>query len=508
MKIKISRLLILCFAVVAFIGCYEDKGHYDYKELSTFYVDTAGAKTSYTVLVFDRLEINPKVIYEGDPTNLAYSWVVMDVATNLIPWQSKISEEKNLSEIISAVPGRYYIDFLVTEKSTGRMTSFLYDLRVEATGAGMLVLYQRDGLTDFGLITPTYLIGGTEEDKVSLDIYTFSNPDHPLTGAPVGIGGYKYATTEYISVFTEDDGVRLSPVDYSITHEFKDLFLILPEQRKIMAYCCPMPVALNTERCDPAELLINDDVYYVNYVPAPMGAGANSCYGERSVKKESNIVSLAHINSSSVVFDHKSSRLMQGSVTGSVAYLKDELSESLDMDVLHLARNSSANYYVNMVLKGKGTGNESKRYFYIADINVTFSYIRKWDISSYTGIAQSEVFAFAQRAPVAYYTPGGKIYQIKFDDMSNILGDQAIEVWAGATGETVTAMKFCPHPGRDLGGQDMRDRYLFVGTWNESAQEGKVYTFEVNLSTDGSLVKTPIATYGGFGKIKDFAYKF
>ena len=508
MKIKILQPLILCFAVVLFIGCYKDKGDYNYRELTAFYIDTTGGvKTSYTAQLFEQLEINPKVVYGGEVTNLDYLWKIYPKLTSDGTWQVELSKEKELSATITVAPGTYFLEFLITEKNIGRRAVFRYDLRVEATGSGMLVLYQRDGLTDFGLITPTYLFGNTEEDKVSFDIYTASNPDHPLTGAPVGIGGFKQTTTEFISVFTEDDGVRLSPIDFTITHEYKDLFLFPPGQNKISGFKCPIETTTNFESCDGAELLINDGVYYVNY--PLLGGGVNSYYGEKTSKGDCDPAPF-FVNTTGrvVIFDRKTSRLMQGSVLSTIAFIRDELGESLDMDVLHLARNSSAWYNINMILKGKSLGNENKRYFYVADVASTYSYTCKWDISSYTGIAQAEVFAFAMRGPVGYYASGNRIYQIKFEDMSGIIGDQAIEMWAGAAGETVTAMEFCPHPGRNLGGQDVRDKYLFVGTWNEGAKEGKVYTFEVNLATDGSLIKTPVAVYSGFGKIKDFAFKF
>ena len=76
MKIKISRLLILCLAAALVTGCYKDKGDYDYRELIAFYIDTAGAKTSYTAQLFEQLEINPKVVYGGEATNLDYLWKV------------------------------------------------------------------------------------------------------------------------------------------------------------------------------------------------------------------------------------------------------------------------------------------------------------------------------------------------------------------------------------------------------------------------------------------------
>ncbi len=139
-----------------------------------------------------------------------------------------------------------------------------------------------------------------------------------------------------------------------------------------------------------------------------------------------------------------------------------------------------------------------------------FSLAFSADISSYTGIAQATAFAWARRGPLAYYASGGTIYQIKYNYEAKTVEGSALAAWDGlGGGESITALKMCPHPGRNLpGGVSARDKYLFVGAYNESMQEGKVYVLGVNLETDGSLVAEPVAVYEGFGRIKGFGFKF
>ena len=500
--------MLACFVVLASAGCYKDKGNYNYSELGDFYIDQTGMTTNYTVKMLTQIQIEPKVVYYGNPENLSYNWKLYPTSTSLFEANAgdNISTDKILSKVITATPRSYYLEFRAIETETKRFVSFLYNLRVESTGSGIEVLYQRDGLTDFGLITPLFMFGTAEQDEVSLDIYTSVNPDYPLTGNPVGLGNHKTTATDVIFLYTENDGVCLSPFDYSIIEHFSARFAVPPDPPKIQAYKCPIQ-RNNPERAYGWEVLVNDGILYMR----SQTSATETIFGPYSFEDGYNYYAapfpLVSNGGGVVMFDMISTRLLTAGVSGSVlAVPRNDLGDPLNKDLVYM--DGLPLDRINMILKDKTTDNQNNRYYYIADVFSNYTYLHKWDISAYTGIAQAELFAFSYRANTGYYVANNTIYLIKYDMIGNAIQDQAIEMWQATAGETITAILLCPHPGRDLGGNDARDRYLFVGTYNESTKDGKVYTFEVNLETDGTFIQTPVAVYGGFGKIKGFSFKF
>ena len=510
---KSVQLLFVCLAAAAFTGCFPDKGNYEYTDLSPFYIDTEGTRTNFTVAMFDRLEISPNVVYAGDPANLDYMWKAYITLNTLL--STVISTDRNLSEIITIAPQTYFLEFNATERSSGRRTAVQYELRVEATDAGMMVLYERNGLTDFGLITPTFIFGNAVADKVVLDIYTATNPDYPLAGAPVGIGGNKTTWVDHITICTQNDVVRLSTLDYSITHHFSDLVLepILPEQRNLKMFFCPQALTVTSIRdvSNGTEQFFNNNILY-NRANATSAA---QMYFNEMIPNPPVALDLAPYLAIDglgygYVFDRVSKRIMQCNTAngGALTNLTQEPGLPLEgFDVVHMARCAGGyGYAVGAIFKGEGA-DAQKRYYYILEAIMPGPYLLKGDISTYPGIAQAELFAMAMQGPVTYYVSNTKIYQIKFNPIAGTVEEEAVEVWAG-NGETITAMEFLRHPGRDLGlpGLGILDKYLFVATYNGT--EGKVYVFEVNLATDGSLIQTPVAVYSGFGKVKGFSFKY
>ena len=509
---------ILLFTTLALAaGCYEDKGNYDYAEIGDFYVDDTDIQTNFTRPIFSVLELEPDIVYDGDREGLDFLWRAYN-ADGMSHAVTVLSEEENLSVPITMMPGHYTLEFRATERATERIATFLYDLTVESSGAGMLVLYERGGKTDFGLITPTYMFGNAVEDGVSYDLFSMINPDYPLDGAPVAIDMYNDAYVQHITLLTDEAGVRLSPADMTVTAPFPQWFSFAPGTVVPRAYRAVNGVLsgdfdeAGLETSDGMELMINDGALCANptilmafgsrpvFVPYSMGAGYTAA------------PFVFQGNGSVVTYDTRAGGFVSGGTmfASTLTKVSGDLSaigkDMIYMDYGYGTAGGTGNYSTNAIFRDPGS---ARHYFYamnLYDFSLTFSA----DISSYTGIAQATAFACARRGPLAYYASGGTIYQIKYNYEAKTVESNALTAWNGlGNGESITVLKMCPHPGRNLpGGASVRDKYLFVGAYNESTQEGKVYVLGVNLETDGSLVAEPVAVYGGFGRIKDFGFKF
>ena len=502
MKRNILSLTLLMAAAFAAAGCYEDKGNYDYTELGDFFVNDDGIKTSYTAAIFSLLEVSPELVYYGnEEEDLEFSWMAYNYSAS-----SLLSEEKDLAVPVPLMPGDYSLEFRAREKATGRITTFIYGLTVESSGSGILVLYKEDGLADCGLITPRILFGDRDQDVVSYNMYTLANPGRPMAGEPVAIGMYKDNNFQHITLLTEDDGVRLSPMDMMVNETFDQWFAFPPSVVKPQAYIAPSGVTgANFEGSDGMEYLINDGTIYANVIL--FGFGSRTVYGERTMAGGYYAAPFVFQGLGAVVsFDTQNNNLIGGGITATtVSNIGGELA-SIGKDPVYMGYGFGGSYVVNGIFRDKAP-NQSKYHFYVMNLSGNLLPLSA-DISGYTGISQATAFAFGRRAQLAYYAAGNAVYQIKYSYEGKTVGESAVAAWSGlAAGETVTAMKLCPHPGRNVAA-DARDKYLFVGAYNESTKEGKVYVLEVNLETDGSVKPQPVATYGGFGRIKDFGFKF
>ena len=506
MKKHISYLLVLFAASFAATSCYKDKGNYDYTELGAFYIDDTGMKTYHAIPIFSVLELNSGLIYDGNREDLEFMWRAYSSWSTVAP--TILSDEENLSAPIPMIPGEYTLEFRATEKPTGRIATFSHTVLVESNGSGILVLYKEDGLTDCGLISPKILFGHLDRDAVSLNMYTLANPDYPLTGDPVAIEMYKDSNFQHISIFTEDDGVRISPNDMSITEKFEDFFAFAPRTVKPQWYIAPCGVTSATsdfESSDGMEYFINDGVFYANVIL--FGFGSKTVFGERTMTGGYYAAPFVlQGQGMSVTYDTGAGRFISaGILATTLSQVGGELG-TLGKDLVAMHYGFGAQYAANAILRDREPFTD-KYHFYVINMSNNTT-MNKWEISNYANIAAATSFAFGRRAQLAFYTDGNAIYQIKYDMTGNTIEDNAVTAWSGlASGETITAMQLCPHPGRNLT-YNARERYLFVGTYNESTREGKVYILEVNIETDGSLKAQPVGTYAGFGKIKDFGFKF
>ena len=513
MQKKLFYLFLAVISLCSLKGCIEDRNNYDYIELNDFYVDTSVFKSRYLLPIFATFELQSGLVYEGDRSNLEFLWRAYTKDLNSVDLVT-LSEEENLSAMITMVPGDYLLEFRATEKDTRRIATFQHRVTVESTGSGMLVLYEENGEVDCGLISPRVMFGSRESDIVFRRMYTSANPDYPLTGKAIGLNMYNTVSgttrVSHLTLLSDSDGVHLSPFDMKITEDFSGFFAFPPATvkpeafRQVYAVTAAQP---NYEVTDPVEMMINDGALCVNVIS--LGLGQKTYYSERTMAGGYKAAPyIIYGQAYPTIYDLTGKRFLSASLTATALTPVAGDLGAVGKELVYMDYAYGGQYNVNGIFKDTPTGTE--RYLYIMRFPTVVALLNKWDISSFTGIVQAELFAFSRRSPLAYYMSGGKIYLITYNSAGDSPGSNSREVWAGLQpGETITAIKLCPHPGRDLpAGESALERYMFVGAWNESTREGKVYMLRVNIESDGSLVSTPVGVYDGFGKVKDFGFKF
>lgn len=510
MRKKIQHLFVLIFITILMMACFDDTGNYDYSELPDFFVDTTGIKSNHIAPLYSILNIKSGLVYNGDKGDLSYIWraYYKDYFGTYGNPAITLAETEDLSAPVVLTPGSYWLEFCAMDKQTGRTATFRHSLIVESTGAGLLVLYQKDGIVDCDLIKTKLLFGDLDEDVVYRQMYTQSNPDYLLLGNPVSIGMYTFLNTQFISIYTDRDGIQISPYDMSLTKKFGDLFAFSPQVVKPEGYNVPCGLT-SYESSDGVEILINDGVCYFNAVMLSSIMGKEAIFAEMT----GDYVAAPYpmfIPGASIIYDQKNMRFMTAGIF-STNYVPISSSSTalfsfsdIQRKLVYLASAFGGSNYVNAIFKNPE--NDGKRYLYVMNFNPVEA-LFLWDISNYERIDEAELFTFGKRGPLAFYAVENKVFQISYDMNKGEVKEAAIDAWPYIpVGENITCIKLCPHPGRNVS-ESALDRYLIVATYNEVSKEGKVYFLRVDIAS-GVCEREPAAIFSQFGKIKDVAFKF
>ncbi|WEK33810.1 MAG: PKD-like family lipoprotein [Candidatus Pseudobacter hemicellulosilyticus] len=503
-----KRILYL-FILAALTGCYKDKGNYTYTELPAFYVDTNTVQGEFIVPQYDTLRLNPGLVYEGNRAALKFSWTTYLYGSSINTIADTLARTEILAAPIALFPERYWLEFTATDTLTGRRMAYRYLMTVEGIGSGMMVLYEKDNRVDFDLIKTRLLEGLLEKDEVVRNLYTISNPGHPLTGKAVAINMFRFQTAQYISVFSENDGVQISPADMGIIKNFNEQFAASPDLVRPQGQFAPFGLTVNDfENSSGFDLLVNGGQAYANMVLFAFGkpTAYSLLFASDGDYEAAPFIKygLARI----VVYDQKNRRFLGASPLGTT--LTPIISngsafnfQSVGKDMVYMDYGYGGTYMNYAVFKEPV--DDGRRYLYVVDLGASAARYA-WDISAYPGISSATKFAYGTRGQLMYYAAGNKLYQIHFDlSAGQELG--ATEAWPFIPpNEEITCLKMCPHPGRNLA-ENAKDKYLFVGTWDATANKGKVYVLQANV-TSGVLTAEPAAVFEGFGKVKDLAFKF
>ena len=166
MKRYFSIVLGGLTAMLSLVGCYEDKGNYDYRELDVVSIDTVetGILSAYSLMRFDHLRLAPKVYFNGELVDdnqevpLDYQWTIFSSvsgsgANSVI---DTIGNQRVLDTVISRTAGSYLVQLVAKNRHTGVCQFFRVPVSVsEVLDGGWMVFYERadhPGFSDVMLV--------------------------------------------------------------------------------------------------------------------------------------------------------------------------------------------------------------------------------------------------------------------------------------------------------------------------------------------------------------------
>ena len=518
MKKKLSIYIVLVAVIaLSMSACYDDKGNYDYTELTEVRIDTVGTgiQSEYSIQRYDELSLSPNVYYNGrlatDNDPLDYVWTMYALTTSAITDYTvdTLATTRELNAPITRKAESYAVQLTVTNREDLTQTYFRVSVRVdEVIAGGWVVLYEtpEGGKTDVGVVINPLVKNNVIKNREFWDLYTASNGEH-LDGAPVRVQKTVVSIADDpITLVSEKDIVLVNNASFVRIYNFEDFFFDAPTKHDIQFYGT---VGMQAR----GELIINDNKVYTTSWNSlnrnnAFGVGSTGNYGELAPWASD----IKGQNFTSVVYDQTNKRFLKqnyGSLELTAFAAQDEAA-AFDVNNVGgtlLMGDWGMGASVNMPYDYNIFSNGNQRFLTISNfVNTNASSPRIgmniYDISSSPGIQEATCMAAASLGQYVLYGSGNKVYNLMYNRSTN-----ADVYWtAPDNGEVVTCVRLQKFYffTLQMAMLPKANAVVHIATWNESKKEGKLYEYEINPAS-GAMMGEPYI-YTVPGKVKDMGW--
>lgn len=224
---KVYHLLVFVLSFLA-VGCFEDKGNYNYTELSE--VTAKKFPESCHAIFMNMLHIDPEVSSSNPDDRFSYLWTLNpkpDDLSSVLVDVDTIGTGSVLDYLVKVRRGSYELGLWVTNESNGNATFYKSDLTVSSEfSTGFYVLKEMDGATELDLHLPDGKVVRNVIETVSGKKWN----DRPIGLGIIPLASYvdktmgDYAWTPMISVCTENDVKVFNVEDMSVIMDHSAMF--------------------------------------------------------------------------------------------------------------------------------------------------------------------------------------------------------------------------------------------------------------------------------------------
>jgi hypothetical protein len=513
MKINIKHVILFMMTLIGLSSCYKDKGNYDYIDLDEVRIDTSNAniQAEYSLYRYDILKITPKIFFndveikneESVKNQLSFTWSIYQAITGgTLYSRDTLSNTMTLEEPIGKPSGSWIVLLTVKNLTTQIETYQKFRIQIdEVISDGWMVLYEKDGNTDVGLIVDERSKPGTVTTRVFNDLIKNTN-GNALEGKPVALlQSAAPLVSREVVVASEKDMQAYNFTNFDHFFSFENFFYGVPAHKALKAF-----TANNARK----EMVINDNKIHI----ANFSAGTTRTvlfgpplFGNHGELDSWNSKFYAQ-GFDAVAYDKTNKKfvyVVAGTTTVSdipaQASPTAEWSPSnvgLDLKAYdygrlnyeYLIMNNGVNYYLL-------TGN------FMGAANTIAQ--KKYDMTGAPGIANISAMASSSTGAYVLYGSGNNVYLYKYDT------DQDVEnIWYAPSGEKVTSirfMKFYFATVQTIKLAAVANQFVYIATYNETTKEGKVYNIKID-QTNGNIDPTTQKVYEGFGRVTDMSYKW
>ena len=517
---RIAKLGLLLGLLITQFSCFKDLGNYDYKELDKVVIDTAnlGMLNQYSVSRYENLTLEPAVYFNGTRVTDAsdvpidYYWTIGIAGTGagIIYRLDTLATTIKLDVPILQPAGPWTLMLIAKHRETQVETYLKFAVAIEESITdGWMVLYEREGDTDIGLIANNRIKKGYTEgtERLFLDAYSSSNGER-LKGKPVSfkhsIGGIGFAGGGDIIVASENDAVVVN-LTFTKLFDFQELFWTTPGGGKNLKFW----KSGGPGSAAGGEVMINN-----NKVHRYVGGNRNlnkyqdayaGTYGELAAWVPDYLLSF-----DALVYDQTNTCFLGVANSGvTIDKFPDQVASApFDINNTGMQMVDSDYGYRNYEYSLMRSGNSFALLtsdLYTTNISSTNIAKGYYDMSNCPDIAKATSVSAGTLGSVFYYGAGNGVYLFRPGSDS-----PAVKVWEAPAGETVTCVRIQKYYYTLLVVTRMlinNNGYLYVSTWNEATQTGTVHQMAMD-PTNGSINADTDRSYTGFGKVKDMSWKW
>ncbi|SMC38586.1 PKD-like family lipoprotein [Pedobacter africanus] len=501
-------------------SCYKDKGNYDYKPLEEVLIDTANRniKESYAIYRYDELNIDPKIFFNGAEITspdqvkdkLQFTWAIYQgTSGGQVYSRDTLSNEIKLRKQISKPAGRWIVVLGVKNMGTNVETYMKFNVQVdEQLSDGWMLLYEKNGNTDVGLIVDDWTKKGVVQTRTFADMIAASN-GAALSGEPRALlhSSAPIATAEVL-IASARDFVAVEKSSFLVFYPIDKLFWNYMPGGEIQS------VSASNGRKEVA--IYNNRIHAANYNQSGtsrvnfFGSPYNGNYGE--LEKWSATAFGASYEA--VVYDKTAKKFLNVPASGTAVQSFATQLQTAPFDVNNVGLDAEAFDW------GRGNGTPAVGYEYSIMKNSTDRYLL---VSNFTTAAANQIASGKYNItgiPIATpvrtlaaafggnYTLMGTANAVYLHRYMQ--GGAATVEWNAPVNEEVTCVrlqKFYYNAAVTSLLLPRPNTVVYIGTWNGSTKTGKVYAYGID-PTSGTISKSTERVYTGFGKITDMTYKW
>lgn len=499
----ITGLILTLVGLSAFVSsCYEDKGNYDYITLPEIKVET---KDTVYVTQFTTLELPVEIEWQGNvkESDCDFSWrVYANDILGTYNQEKDICLSKNLNYEVTEMPGSYTLTLTCHNRNTGVDTYRSVTMIVQGViTEGWMVLYEKDGFSDFDLLMSPYFSDRVKEDKRINKVYESVNHEK-LKGRGVSISGFTYGGRyQEVVVVTDAGGARLDAATMQKTYDLSMLTTLMdsynPETYLFYDYYwSPLRYGFDA--------IISDGRYYMrsvipslgyNFYTEPIRSGGMtykaSPYAPKMIEYYEGMI-----------YDEEHDRFLGVRTDGS--FLWTELPSNAFNGTFFRASDVKGHLrFIGRGFNDREYGlfedrNTKKQTLFVFDfLHTTNSDKGKYDASGCPELKEAKYFETGLLGPVFYYATDKDIYLY---DYSSTNTAQKVYTLAENSEKITGIQLFKPTVDRYYPTHKYNCRVLIISTYNESTKEGKVYMYYVNVS-NGTIDVSTEKVFDGFGEI-------
>ena len=470
-------------------GCYEDKGHYNYTQISGPVV--TGIEKFYTVYDGGNFDIHPTITWtHGELENYTCSWKVDGI---------EVSNKSELTEEVKSLPvkANMYSEFTITDEDTG--VEYITQFRVTVSS-----VYERGWLLLADQGTTSMLSLVRNDKTVYEDVYRLAN-DADLAGGAVGL--YEHWTPWSEEVGQVFVACQNGP-EYSVELDGSSLKKMVATKEEFVGGMPAdfKPMSMNC--IANYDCLVSNGKLYVRHVEASSsamyqdGLFPNFPYQGDEPYELSQWTARGNLLFSNEVlaFDKFSSSYFVF-LNGSLSKFSNDYTEEPFFNPSNMNKT---------VLDGAAVATESPQDDYLVFLKSNTDntiYVQKFLFYGWRSpksfysrgevefpepgiINENTKFAFCQNRPYVYIASGNTLYVYNHQD-------NAVRVLRDDFGRPIRDIAVCP------------TNYERLGIVLENAEDPGMSDFmvlDVSVVAGGKVVDG-MEFYGRFGKVVDLKYK-